>query len=72
MTLEDGTEVRSWEELRECLQAVLAPDAREAPPMTDDSCRRGSRKRMRHLEYWANERVVYQAGVIVGAVVRDA
>ena len=58
LTLPDGTQVSTWSGLRKALQETLQAEAREANPLTQDeeNCRRGSRKRMRPLEYWSNER----------------
>ena len=58
LSLPDGTEISTWPALRKALQETLQGEAREANPLTQDeeNCRRGSRKRMRPLEYWANER----------------
>ena len=42
------------------------------PEANGEDCRRGSRKRHRPLEFWANERVVYEKGVCVGAIVHSA
>ena len=60
LSLPDGTEIRSWKSLRRWLQDAAtapAPEAKFSACDESASCaRRGSRKRMRPLEYWANER----------------
>ena len=58
LSLPDGTEIRSWKSLGRWLQDVAPAQAPEAKfsACDDSASRRGSRKRMRPLEYWANER----------------
>lgn len=57
--LPSGVEVRSWSHLRQQLHALQhgMTQSKKAPPTyADEAPRRGSRKRLRPLEYWANER----------------
>ena len=58
--LPNGSEIRSWSRLSVALQQLHKTNTPEANPHThadDDAGRRqSSRKRMRPLEYWANER----------------
>jgi hypothetical protein len=73
LRVEDGIVLSTWPALRRKLQETLAQLSDPSTQGNEEGARRrGSRKRLRPLEFWANERVVYDRGEIVGAIVHDS
>ena len=76
LELPDGSICTTHEALRKQLDALDngQNDAEKAPPLPadDDVTRKSGRKRMKPLDFWANERVVYDHGEVIGALVNTA
>ena len=63
--LPDGTKCASPKAIQQLLQSLDEPQSME------DTTRKSGRNRMRPLDFWANERVVYGQGEVIGVVVNN-